>query len=149
MRDNEMLLGTFKSVALTENGLILPVDLRPGLEQGYVITRGVDGCVTVFPLAVWEGLVERVEGRLSLLTSAARLFQRLLYGGASRGMPEASGLLPIPEHLRRHADLDGEVVLVGAGSRLEIWSPQRWSYEEFSMDERSSASLEKLSELGI
>ena len=42
MRDNEMLLGTFKSVTLTENGLILPDDLRPDLEQGYVITRGVD-----------------------------------------------------------------------------------------------------------
>ncbi|HEM61090.1 MAG TPA: cell division/cell wall cluster transcriptional repressor MraZ [Chloroflexi bacterium] len=149
MRDNEMLLGTFKSVTLTENGLILPDDLRPDLEQGYVITRGVDGCVTVFPLTVWEGLVERVEGRLSFLTSAARLFQRLLYGGASRGRPEAGGLLPIPEYLRRYADLDGEVVLLGAGSRLEIWSPQRWSYEEFSIDERLSASLEKLSELGI
>lgn len=144
-----MLLGTFKSVALRENGLILPDDLRDGLEQGYVITRGVDTCVTVFPLSVWNGFVQRVETRLSFAQSAARLFQRQLYGGASRGRVEASGLLQIPEHLRRYAGLDSEVVLVGAGSRLEIWNPQRWSYEEFSMDERSLQSLAELSELGI
>jgi len=149
MSDRQILLGTYKGVTLSENGLLVPDDLLQGLDHGYVVTRGVDGCVTVFPLAVWEALVERVETRLSFLKSAARIFQRQLYGGASQGVLEEGALLRIPQHLRGYADLDEEVVLVGAGSRLEIWNGQRWSYQEFSMDERSPQSLAELSELGI
>jgi MraZ protein len=149
MSDRQILLGTFKGVTLSEDRLLMPDGLLEPLEKGYVVARGVDGCVTVFPLAVWEALVERVETRLSFLKSAARIFQRQLYGGASLGVLEAGGLLRIPEHLRQYADLDEEVVLVGVGTRLEIWNPKRWSYEEFSMDERSPQSLAELSELGI
>ena len=144
-----MLLGTTEGVQTTREGLVLPAHLREGLRQGYVITRGLDGCAVVFPLPIWETLSERVERGTSLLRVSARLFQRYLYGGASVGELGCDGLLRIPEHLRHHAELQDEVVLVGVGNRLEIWNPQRWSHEEFRMNERSLTASQDLSELGV
>ncbi|HJX37370.1 MAG TPA: cell division/cell wall cluster transcriptional repressor MraZ [Anaerolineae bacterium] len=144
-----MLLGTFRGVELTQDGLVLPADLRGGLEQGYVITRGLDGCLAVFPPEEWDCVVQRIETAVTFLRAAARLFQRHFYGGAATGSLEAGGLMRIPEHLRRYAELDDEGVLVGVGNRVEIWNPQRWSYEEFTMNERSLQSSAELSELGV
>ncbi len=144
-----MLLGTSRDVTLTREGLVLPAHLREGLEQGYVITRGLDGCVAVFPVAVWDSLAQRIETGTSFLRAAARLFQRHFYGGASTGVLEPGGLMQIPDHLRRYAELEREAVVVGVGNHLEVWNAQRWSYEEFSMNEKSSQSSAELSQLGI
>jgi MraZ protein len=128
---------------------MLPAGLQEGLEQGYVITRGLDGCLAVFPTGEWESVVHRLQTSVSFLRAAARLFQRHFYGGAVVGSLEADGLMRIPEHLRRYAQLDDEAVLVGVGSRVEIWSPQRWTYEEFTIHERALQSSAELSELGV
>lgn len=143
-----MLLGTYRGVPLSEEGLVLPPALRDGLGHGYVITRGLDGCVAVFPLPVWEALLERVDRGTSFLRTAARVFQRHLFGGASVEALEPDGMVHVPDHLRRHAELDEEVVLVGVGNRVEVWNPQRWSHEEYRISERSASSSEELSELG-
>ncbi len=144
-----MLLGTSAQVRLGPDGLVLPSHLRDDLQQGLVLTRGLDKCVAVFPLAAWQGFMERFEGGASLLGGAARLLQRHLYGGACVETLGPDGLTIVPEHLRSYAGLENEVVLVGVGSRLEIWNPQRWSQEEWSMGERLSQVSEELSELGI
>jgi MraZ protein len=144
-----MLLGTAKGVPLTPEGIVLPCHLHEGLGQGYVMTRGLDGCVAVFPCEAWEILLERIELGTTFLMSAARHFHRYLFGGASEEKLGPDGLLPIPEHLRSHAGLEEEVVLVGVGDRLEIWSPQRWAHEEYRMTESSLRNSEELSELGV
>jgi MraZ protein len=144
-----MLFGTYRGVPLSDEGLVLPPALREGLGQGYVITRGLDGCVSVFPLPAWEALLERVDRGTSFLKTAARIFQRHLFGGASIETLGSGGMVRVPDHLRRHAELDEEVVLVGVGNRVEVWNPQRWSHEEYRMMERSTRSSEELSELGV
>lgn len=144
-----MLLGTSTQVRLGPDGLVLPSHLRDDLQEGFVLTRGLDKCVAVFPLTVWQGLMERFEAGASFLGGAARLLQRHLYGGASVETLGPDGLAIVPEHLRSYAELGSEVVLVGVGSRLEIWNPQRWNQEEWAMGERLSQVSQELSELGI
>ncbi len=149
MDEYGMLLGTYRGLPLTREGVLLPDHLRAEFGQGYVITRGLDGCVAVFPLSVWEVLLERIERGTSFLKSSARLFQRHFLGGASVEALGPEGLIRVPDYLRQHADLEDEVVLVGVGNRLEIWSAKRWIHEEFRMNERSLCCSEELSELGL
>jgi MraZ protein len=149
MDEYGMLLGTYKDLPLTPEGVLLPDHLRVEFDQGYVITRGLDGCVAVFPLPVWEVLVERIERGTSFLKSSARLFLRHFLGGASVEALGPEGLIRVPDYLRQHAALEAEVVLVGVGNRLEIWSAKRWTHEEFRMNERSLCCAEQLSELGL
>lgn len=144
-----MLLGTSKGVPLGPEGLVLPDQLLDDLQQGFVLTRGLDRCVAIFPIEVWEELMERFESGASFLRGAARLFQRHLYGAASVETPDPDGLVKIPEQLRTYAELEDEVVLVGVGSRLEIWNPRRWSQEEWRMGESAPRVSEELSGLGI
>lgn len=144
-----MLLGTYRGLPLTREGVLLPDHLREGFDQGYAITRGLDGCVAVFPLSVWEALLQRFGLGASFLKSAARLFQRHFLGGASIEVMRPDGMIRVPDHLRQHAGLEDEVVLVGVGDRLEIWNTERWTHEEFRMSERSLRCSEELSELGL
>jgi MraZ protein len=149
MKEYGMLLGTYRSLPLTGEGVLLPHHLRRGFDQDYAITRGLDGCVVVFPLSVWEALLQRIEHGTSFLKSAARLFQRHFLGGASVEALGPDGMIRVPDYLRQHAELEDEVVLVGVGNRLEIWNTKRWTHEEFRMNERSLRSSEELSELGL
>lgn len=144
-----MLLGTFGGVRLSAEGLLLPHEWRPGLERGLVMTRGLDGCVAVFPLGVWEGLLERINKGTSFLREATRVFQRHTYGGATLDFLGADGMIKVPDHLRKYGQLGDEVVLVGVGSRFEIWNPERWSKVESIIEEQAKQFSEELSEYGI
>jgi MraZ protein len=144
-----MLIGTFRGVQLSVEGVLVPLPLRTGLEQGFVMTRGLDRCVAVFPLPVWEAVLERIEQGTSFLLGAARLFQRHIYGGASVDDLGSDGRMKVPEHLRIYAGLGDEVVVVGVATRLEIWNPERWSEEEANIKEQAEEVSEALSQCGI
>lgn len=145
----QMLLGTFRGVQLSVDGLIVPPLFRTALEQGFVMTRGLDRCVAVFPLSVWQALLQRIEQSTSFLRGAARLFHRYMYGRASVYNLGAEGLMSVPEHLRIYAELRDDVVLVGVSSRLEIWNPDRWDEEESRLEQQAEQISEALSQYGI
>jgi MraZ protein len=145
----QRLLGTFRGVQLSTEGLIVPPLFRTGLEQGFVMTRGLDRCVAVFPLPVWQALLDRIELSTLFLRGAARLFHRYIYGGASVHNLGSEDLMSVPEHLRIYAELGDEVVLVGVAGRLEIWNADRWDEEESRMEQRAEQISEALSQYGI
>jgi MraZ protein len=144
-----MFVGTFRGVRLSVEGLVVPVPLRPGLEQGFVATRGLDGCVAVYPRPIWEAVLQHVEQQASFLRGAARMFQRYVYGGATIGTLGSEGLIGIPEHLRTYAKLGDEVVVVGIATHLEVWNSQRWNEEESTVNKRAEEVAEALSEYGL
>jgi MraZ protein len=144
-----MLLGTYGRIRLSDEGLVVPSEIRKPLEPGFVMTRGLDHCVAVFPPDGWDELSEYIDHGTTFLREAARMFQRHVYGGASTGSLWSDGLMVVPDHLRRYAELGDEVVLVGVATRLEIWNPQRWARQESSIEERAERFSEALSEYGI
>lgn len=145
----DMLLGTYGGVRLSGEGLVVPSEIRKPLEPGFVLTRGLDHCVAIFPRDRWNELSEHIDHGTAFLREAARMFQRHVYGGASTGSLGSDGLMEVPDHLRRYAGLGDEVVLVGVATRLEIWNPQRWARQESSIEERAERFSEALSEYGI
>jgi MraZ protein len=144
-----MLLGAFRGVPLSTEGLAVPHPLRAGLEEGYVVTRGLDGCVAVFPVPIWEALLQRMQQETSFLRGAARTFQRYVYGGATTGALDSRGVISIPEHLQRYAKLGDEVAVVGVATHLEVWNSQRWNDEESAISEQAEEVAEALSEHGL
>lgn len=147
--DCRMLLGTFEHRGLHTGTLIVPEELRSELEQGFVMTRGLDRCVAVFPRPIWEELLQRIEERTSFLRRDARLFQRHTYGRATPSKLDSEGHMTVPEELQRYAELPDEVVIVGIATRLEIWNPEHWKYQESRIEERAEDASEALSECGI
>lgn len=147
--DWRMLLGTFRNRRLRAGRLAVPNELRSELEQGFVMTRGLDGCVAVFPRPLWEELVQRIEEGTSFLRESARLLQRHTYGGATVGDLDSEGQMTVPKELQMYAKLQDKVVIVGIATRLEIWNPKRWKKQESIIEEQAEEASEALSECGV
>jgi MraZ protein len=107
--------------------LIIPSAYRKGLTDGVYVTRGVDGCLHAYPIAVWEEEIKpKVEG-LPFNQRKARQFARMMYTGMTCQL-DRQGRILIPNHLRHHSDIHpgAQVTVVGYNRWLEIWNTERW-----------------------
>jgi MraZ protein len=100
------------------------------------LTKGLHGCLWLFPEKEWSSLVEKLIGD-SLVNSEVLELQRFFLGSAVDCHPDDAGRIIIPELLRQYAGIQRDVVTVGAGNRLEIWALERWeAYNQALTDER-------------
>jgi MraZ protein len=127
--------------------LIIPAKFRTELAEGLFVTRGLDGCLFVFPPDKWKEMSEKM-ANLSLVQSSARLFSRMIYSGIECKL-DKQGRILLPPSLRAHADIENEVVINGVWTRLEIWSKKRWQKQTTRMEEESSVMAEHLADLGL
>ena len=130
-----MFLGTFEVKLDAKGRLILPAKYRDQLQGGLVITRGQEHCLYVFPLSEFERMHEQMR-QAPLTSKDARAYQRVFLSGAVDDIPDKQGRILIPAILRRFADLKRELVVIGAGARLEIWDTQAW--ETFLQSEENA-----------
>ena len=107
----------------------------------------MDGCAALHPNHEWEKLTAQVEA-LPFTDDRSRKLRRLLYGAAFEVKLDRQGRFVLPQKLRDLARIESEVVLVGAGNRIELWSPERWSEFSEQMDQ-PEALAESLQGLGI
>lgn len=140
-----MFLGEYTHTIDAKGRLTLPAKFRAHFQSGLVITRGIDKCLFAFPLSEWETLSQKVSD-LPLTDAAARQFRRLLFSGASDEIPDKQGRVLLPSYLREYATLDGEVVVAGLNTHVEIWKPEIWrearqSFEEDALDAEHWAQL--------
>lgn len=108
--------------------MVVPVAFRKFIEDGLVSTRGMEGCLYVFPLATWQHIEEQLEG-LPLTDAEARSFVRFFYSGAAKLRMDSASRILVPPTLRQFAQLESNVIVAGAPSRLEIWNEERWWHQ--------------------
>jgi MraZ protein len=125
--------------------VVLPPKFRRALGDQVVATRGIDPCVAVYSPSEWA----TVEEALRRLSTSKRDVTRYLLAGAVDLELDRQGRVTIPAHLRQHAGIERDVVVVGLSSRLEIWSRPAWqSYIEKA--QKSAPQLaEQLEELSL
>ena len=105
--------------------VVIPPAFRDFVEDGMILTRGMEGCLYVFPLSSWKRVEEQLEG-LPLTDAESRSFVRFFYSGANKARLDNQSRVSIPQMLRDFAGLQGEVIVAGAPGRLEFWNPSRW-----------------------
>lgn len=128
--------------------VIIPVKYREALAAGWFLTRGLDGCLWLFPIETWGRVSTELE-TTQLTRRDARTLDRLLYTG-TEGKLDKQGRILIPQHLRDHAGLDDKsVVIVGVKNRLELWSPARWRAVTALLADESAEFAEQLAGLAI
>jgi MraZ protein len=142
-----MFLGEFTHTIDDKGRLTLPSKFRPDFASGIIITRGIDQCLFAFPMGEWQNLAQRVSS-LPLGESHAREFRRLLFSGASDDVPDKQGRVLIPQYLRDYAGLNGEVIVAGLDTHVEIWNPDAWN-EARKGFESGALDAEHWAKLGI
>jgi MraZ protein len=140
--------GEFEHNLDDKGRVIVPVRFRDALADGYFITRGLDGCLWLFPMVTWQGFSEKLT-QSRITQHDARQLDRLLFSGTD-GELDKQGRLNIPSSLRSHAGLDlgGPVVVLGVKNRIELWEPARWADITGQVAEDSHFA-EQLGELGL
>jgi MraZ protein len=142
-----MFSGEYEHALDDKGRLIVPAKFRAELAEGLFVTRGLDGCLFVFPPDTWKDLSEKV-ANLPLAQASARLFSRMIYSGTECSL-DKQGRILLPPSLRAHADIESEVVITGVRNRVEIWSKKRWQEMTAKMEDESSSIAEQLADLGI
>ena len=99
--------------------------LAPGATGRLVLTADPSRCLLLYPLAAWEPIQARLMS-LSSFNDKIRGLQRLLVGHADDVDLDAAGRILVPPALRRYANLDKHVVLVGQGQKFELWDEAQW-----------------------
>jgi MraZ protein len=133
---------------LDEKGrLIIPARYRPYLKQGAVLTRGLDRNLVIYPEDAWRVVSERVN-TIPITQPTARALRRLLFSGAVEFSLDRHGRILIPGYLRDYASLNGEVLIAGMETFLELWEPGHW---RATLDDvsQSLADVDHILKLGI
>lgn len=119
-----MLMGEFHHNLDTKGRLILPAKIRENLGEKFIITKGIDKCLFVYPLNEWESIIQKYRGLPN--TKEARDFMRFFLSGASECEFDRLGRINISEPLLKYASLNRECVIIGVNERLEIWNKDLW-----------------------
>ena len=133
--------------------LAIPMRYRDSIQEQsggqLVLTYSAfdSGALYLYPEKEWERVRDDVTS-LSTFDRGHRSLQRKLVGSASAVEPDGNGRIQIPQTLRQVAGLEKRVVLLGMGSRFEIWNEtilnQKRVEEERSLDEAASEEMTRL-----
>ena len=135
-----MFMGEYNHSVDAKGRLIVPSKFREQLGNEFVVTKGLDGCLFVYSQEEWKRIEESLREK-PLTSKDARKFMRFFFAGAANCEVDKQGRILLPAHLREFAGLEKDVVLVGVGSRVEIWSKDKWENmnSDADMDEITSA----------
>jgi MraZ protein len=138
-----MLLGTHTPKLDEKGRLILPAKFRDELSEGVVITRGQERCLYVFSKTEFASIHERIR-QAPVTSEEARKYLRLFLSGATDDQPDKQGRVLLPQLLREYAGLQKELVIIGVGSRAEIWDADSWNTYLGSNEENFATQAEEV-----
>jgi mraZ protein len=133
-----MLLGTHTPKLDDKGRIILPSRFRDELSEGIVVTRGQERCLYVFSAKEFQSVHQKIS-QAPVTSEEARRYLRVFLSGASDETPDKQGRVLLPQLLRDYAGLNKELVIIGVGSRAEIWDAKSWS-EYLASNEESFAN---------
>jgi len=128
--------------------LSIPVKFRNSFHGKAVITKGLDGCLFIYPTPVWEQLAEKL-GSLPLGEKKMRQFVRLMLAGAIESDVDRQGRVLVPNYLSEFASLKKDAVIIGLYDRLEVWDEKEWVKSRNAAEKEKDTVAEELGRLGI
>ncbi len=121
-----MFVGEYNHSLDSKGRLIIPSRFRDALGDTFMVTKGLDGCLSIYDMEGWKNLEAKLQA-LPLTNANARKFTRFMLGGAIECEVDKQGRILIPSNLREFAHLTKDVALVGVGGRIEIWDKETWT----------------------
>lgn len=134
-----MFMGEFQHNFDTKGRMIIPAKFRTDLGDRFIVTRGLDKCLFIYPMDEWEVLEGKLK-KLPLTKKDARAFTRFFFSGAVECEIDKQGRINVPQSLRTYANLDKECVVIGVSNRLELWAKEAWD-DYFDDSEESFAEI--------
>ncbi|MGB3367374.1 MAG: division/cell wall cluster transcriptional repressor MraZ [Acidaminobacteraceae bacterium] len=143
-----MFIGEFNHSIDSKGRINIPSKFREKLGEVFYLTKGLDNCLFIFPEDEWKVFEDKLK-TLPLTKKEARAFVRLFFAGATEVSFDKQGRITIPQTLREHGKIQKDAVVIGVGSRIEVWASDVW--EEYNDPKNISYDeiAEHMAELGI
>lgn len=136
-----MFIGEYRHNLDAKNRIIIPSKYRDELGLNFIVTRGLDGCLTIYTMEQWSVIMEQLR-KLPSTKKETRLYTHMLTAKATECELDKQGRIQLPSYLISEAHLEKECVVVGVSDHVEIWSNTRW--DEYY--QKASESFEDIAE---
>ncbi len=144
-----MFMGEYHHNIDEKNRLIIPSKFRDDLGDSFVVTRGIENCLFVYPKEEWEKIVNKLTD-IPFTKKDARVFMRFFLSGATTSEFDKQGRVNITSPLIDYANINKECVIIGAGDRLEIWALEAWNnFFDSAKDNMSDIAENLFNESGV
>jgi MraZ protein len=134
-------MGEYQHTIDEKGRLTIPSKFREELSPAFVVTRGLDKCLFVYPMEEWKVLEQKLKA-LPMMKAEARAFSRMFFSGATECELDKQGRVNIPNTLIEHANLEKDCVVLGVSNKVEIWSKDVWE----AYFQSSEASFNEIAE---
>lgn len=131
-----MFMGEYYYTIDEKYRLTIPSRIRNDLGNDFILTRGLDGCLFIYPKLEWNNIISKYKELPN--TQDARNFMRFFLSSASTCQLDKQGRFSISSPLIKYASIIKECVIIGVDDHLEIWSKERW--EAFISDNEENLS---------
>ncbi len=129
-------IGEFECKLDPKGRLMMPAGLRkqldPAAQESFVLNRGFEKCLVLYPKNEWEHISKEVN-QLNQYVKKNRDFIRYFYRGATELALDSTGRVLFPKRLLEYADVAKEVVLFAYSNRIEVWDKK--TYDGLLTDE--------------
>lgn len=119
-----MFMGEFHHTIDNKGRLIIPSRVREDLGDQFIVTRGLEKCLFIYPRDEWNNIIQKYKQLPD--TKDRRYFMRIFLSGATICELDKQGRINIPIPLLEYASLEKDCIIIGVDDRLEVWSKERW-----------------------
>lgn len=137
-----MFMGEYNYTIDDKGRITIPSKFREELGTDFIVTRGLDKCLFVYPKAEWDRVISKYKELPN--TKDARAFMRFFLSGATQTDYDKQGRINITSPLKSYANLNKECVIIGVNERIEIWDKESWNNFINDNEENLSDIAEKL-----
>ncbi len=111
----------------------------------FVVTKGLDPCIWVYPQVIWQDIMTELRN-LSSLSALNRTFVRSTTRYATFSTYDKQGRIQIPQALIDYSQLDKDVLIIGMVNKIEIWNPANLEQVDQSNLELDPAAYDELAD---
>ncbi|MGN0243440.1 MAG: division/cell wall cluster transcriptional repressor MraZ [Lachnospiraceae bacterium] len=140
-----MFIGEFNHTIDAKGRVTIPSKYREELSGLLVVQQNVDGNLAVYTEEAWNAYVEKIK-QLPNAKQNTRWLKRFLYSRADAAELDKQGRVNLSARAIEYAGLEKDVVIVGNGDTLEIWSAEAWNAASEKFD--PEVLLQEMEELG-
>ena len=141
-----MFFGEYQHSIDPKGRVAVPAKFRRGLENGLVVTSGLDSCLLIYPKDEWLKRAQKVLEH-PIENTSARAYHRFMFGSAMDAECDSQGRILISDRLRSYAGRREKVVMVGLFNRIEVWDEEQWKKYKTQLDKDGTQIAEQISSL--
>ena len=140
-------MGEYNHTIDDKGRLTIPAKIREQLGTNFIVTRGLDNCLFIYPKNEWENVISKYRELPN--TKDARNFMRFFLSGATVNEFDKQGRINIANSLIKYANLKKDCVIIGVNERLEVWDKDSWDNFILTNEKTITEVADKLFEVQI